>query len=75
MTSFGVVGIGFMGRGIAKNAILKGSYIGLKSVSLYDVNQSQIQQLLNEEVIRKAQTPTKVEVLDKATVYFGDIIS
>lgn len=70
MTSFGVIGIGFMGRGIAKNAILKGSNIGLKSVSLYDVNQSQIQQLLNEEVIRKAQTPTKVEVLDKATDVF-----
>lgn len=77
MTSFGVIGIGFMGRGIAKNAILKGSNIGLKSVSLYDVNQSQIQQLLKEEMLQKAQTPTKVEVLDKVTDIFrrNDIVA
>lgn len=50
MSSFGLIGVGFMGRGIARNLILKGKQgnPSLSNIFLYDQNQSQIDGLLGE---------------------------
>src|SRR5438046_2660496 len=46
--SVAVLGVGFMGKGIAKNVILKGGSAGLENCYLFDINPNQISSLIAE---------------------------
>lgn len=49
-----IFGIGFMGKGISKNVLLKGNSIGLQEIFLYDLNfthfRNEVAPLLKEQI-------------------------
>jgi 3-hydroxyisobutyrate dehydrogenase len=72
--SVAVLGVGFMGRGIAKNIILKGGSAGLESCYLFDINPNQISSLIAEinqkselAVARSLHLPLKVNQIHSLT--------
>jgi 3-hydroxyisobutyrate dehydrogenase-like beta-hydroxyacid dehydrogenase len=63
MKSFGILGVGFMGRGMARNVLMKGatSELKLENVFLYDNNRNQIEQFL---LSIKSETASQPKVLE-----------